>query len=179
MPNVLHVNDPSFIDELYAQSPDRRRERADTVLNLFHEHFSVLPTRDHELHGRRRAILSRFFSAQNVRKLQPVINETVTDLLSRMDGYANTERPFPVNAAYRAATKDIIQAYALGSGEKCLKMQDFNADFFDVLDAGRLSHVGVHFHWFSVLMTKLPPVIIKAMSPHVLAFIRFLEVLSL
>jgi hypothetical protein len=36
--------------------------------------------------------------------------------------------------------------------------------------------VGVHFHWIPAFMTKLPPSVITAMSPHVLAFIHFLEV---
>jgi hypothetical protein len=66
MPDVLHVNNPSFVDILYAQSPSQRRERGQTVLNMFTEHLSVLPTRDHDLHRRRRAILSRFFSQQGV-----------------------------------------------------------------------------------------------------------------
>ncbi|KAH7136336.1 cytochrome P450 [Dactylonectria macrodidyma] len=175
MPNVLHVNDPSFIDQLYAQSPNSRRERAQTVLNLFHEHLSVLPTRDHDLHRRRRAVLSRFFSQQNVRRLVPVINDTLADLLQRMEGWAKAGNPVSINAAYKAATKDVIQAYALGEGQKCLQMEDCNAAFFETLSAGRLSHIGVHFHWLAVLMTKLPPSFITAMSPQILAFIRFVD----
>ncbi|KAF4984489.1 hypothetical protein FZEAL_337 [Fusarium zealandicum] len=178
MPNVLHVNDPSFIDQLYSQSPNLRRERAQTVLNLFHQHMSVLPTRDHSLHRRRRAVLSRFFSQQNVRRLVPVINDTLADLLHRMEGWAKIGEPVSVNAPYRAATKDVIQAYALGEGHKCLHMDDCNAAFFETLSTGRFSHVGVHFHWFSVLVTKLPPAFITAISPYLLAFIRFLEDLT-
>lgn len=166
MPNVLHVNDPSFIDQLYAQSPHQRRERAQTVLNLFHKHLSVLPTRDHNLHRRRRAVLSRFFSQQNVRRLVPVINDTLADLLRRMEGWAKTDDPICINAAYRAATKDVIQAYALGEGQKCLDMEDCNAAFFETLSAGRFSHVGVHFHTLSVLLTKLPPSVIIAEPSH-------------
>ena len=176
-PNVLHVNDPSFVDILYAaQSPLQKRERGQTTLNFFQEHLSVLPTRDHDLHRRRRAILSRFFSQQRVRQLAPVIESTLSNLSQRLESWGSTDKPFPINAAYKAATKDVIQAYALGEGDKCLLKKDFNSAFFEVMAASRLSHIGVHFHWIPALMTKLPPSVITAMSPHVLAFIYFLEV---
>ena len=175
MPNVLHVNDPSFVDILYAaQSPSQKRERGQTVLNFFQEHLSVLPTRDHDLHRRRRAILSRFFSQQRVRQLAPVIGSTLSDLFQRLDRW--DDGPFPMSVAYKAATKDVIQAYALGEGDKCLFKDDFNSAFFEVMAAGRLTHIAVHFHWFPDLMSKLPPSVITTLSPHVLAFIRFIEV---
>lgn len=175
MPNVLHVNDPSFVDILYAaQSPSQKRERGQTVLNFFQEHLSVLPTRDHDLHRRRRAILSRFFSQQRVRQLAPVIGNTLSDLFQRLDRW--DDGPFPMSVAYKAATKDVIQAYALGEGDKCLFKDDFNSAFFEVMAAGRLTHIAVHFHWFPDLMSKLPPSVITTLSPHVLAFIRFIEV---
>ncbi|KAM5343964.1 hypothetical protein ACJ41O_012501 [Fusarium nematophilum] len=178
MPNVLHVNDPSFIDLLYSQSPNLRRDRAQTVLNFFVEHMSVLPTRDHFLHRRRRAVLSRFFSQQNVRRLVPLINDTLSDLLQRMEGWAKTGSPVSINAAYKAATKDVIQSYAFGEGPKCLHMDDCNAGFFETLSTERFSHVCVHFNWFSILLAKLPPAVITAISPSALAFIRFVEGLT-
>ncbi|KAJ4377178.1 hypothetical protein N0V83_000001 [Neocucurbitaria cava] len=155
-----------------------RRERAQTVLNLFHEHLSVLPTRDHQLHRQRRSVLSRFFSQQNVRRLAPVINDTLAHLFDRMEGWATTGKPFSLNAAYRAATKDIIQDYALGEGTKCLDMEDCNAAFFETLNSERLTHVTGHFHWFTVAMTKLPPKVIVALSPHIVAFMNFINDLT-
>ncbi|KAF1931945.1 cytochrome P450 [Didymella exigua CBS 183.55] len=177
-PDVLHVNDPSFLDTLYPQSPNVRRERAQTVLNLFHEHLSVLPTRDHHLHRQRRAVLSRFFSQQNVRRLVPVINDTLAKLLDRMHGWARDGEPVSLNAAYRAATKDIIQAYALGDGERCLDLPDCNAAFFKTLHAERLTHVSAHFHWFPALMARLPVSVITALTPHISVFIQFIEHLT-
>ena len=175
MPNVLHVNDPSFVDILYApQSPSQKRERGQTVLNFFQEHFSVLPTRDHDLHRRRRAILSRFFSQQRVRQLAPVIGSTLSDLFRRLERW--DDGPFPISVAYKAATKDVIQAYALGEGDKCLFKDDFSSAFFEVMAAGRLTHISAHFHWFISLMSRLPPSVITKLSPHVLAFIYFVEV---
>lgn len=177
-PDIVHVNDPSFIKQLYPQSPHSRRERAQTVLNMFNEHLSVLPTRDHHLHRQRRAVLSPFFSQQNVRRLVPVINDTLAELFIRMDGWAKDGKPMSFDAACKAATKDVIQVYALGDGERCLAMEDLNAPFFKILNAERLSHIAVHFHWLPALLTKLPPWLLKHLNSHIEIFIRFVEVTS-
>lgn len=97
-------------------------------------------------------------------------------MLNRMDGWAREGRPFSLNAAYKVATKDIIQAYALGNGQKCLKMEDLNAPFFDILNTERLSHISVHFYWVPTLMAKLPPWLLVVLKPSIEAFIRFVEV---
>lgn len=175
-PNVLHVNEPSFVDKLYSQSPMLRRERGDTVMNFFIEQKSVLSTRDHDLHRRRRAVISKFFSQQNVRRLAPLINETLGDLLKRMDGWSKIGKPVVINPAFQAATKDVIQSYALGEGQKCLHMDDCNAAFFQVLNQGRGVHITGNFRWLSVIMGKLPPRVLVALSPNVAAFVQFVEV---
>ncbi|KAK1856543.1 cytochrome p450 [Colletotrichum chrysophilum] len=179
MPDVVHVNDPSFVDKLYpAQSPRARRERAETVLGFFGQTFSVLPTRDHDLHRRRRAVLSRFFSKENVRRLAPIINETLGDLLRRMEGWSRTDEPIDFNPASRAATKDVIQSYALGEGEKCLLMEDCNAAFFEVLTPGRMTHFSVHFHTIAMAFQSLPPKILVILAPYIQAFVAFVEDLT-
>lgn len=132
-PDVIHVNDPACIETIYSASPKHRRERHATVLNMMEAQGSVLATKDHAQHRRRRAVLNPYFSPANVRRLEPVINETLSDLLHRMEGWAREGRPVHMNNAYRAATKDIIQAYAFGGGQKCLDMDDCNAAFFDVM----------------------------------------------
>lgn len=177
MPDVVHVNDPSFVDKIYpAQSPRARRERAETVLGFFGQTFSVLPTRDHDLHRRRRAVLSRFFSKENVRRLAPIINETLGDLLRRMEGWSRTDEPIDFNPASRAATKDVIQSYGLGEGEKCLLMEDCNAAFFEVLTPGRMTHFSVHFHTIAMAFQSLPPKILVILAPYIQAFVAFVEV---
>ena len=176
MPNVIHVNDPSFIDKLYTQSPSIRRERAKTVLNMSLSQSSALFTRDHDLHRRRRAVMNRYFSQQNVRKLVPIINETLDNLLQRMQKEAQAEEPVKFNPACRAATKDVIQAYAFGDGPKCLHMDDFNAPFFAALSPEAGAHVPVHFHRLSCSLLWLPHSVIAALIPSMAAFNEFMDV---
>lgn len=178
MPDVVHVNDPAFADNLYTQSPKIRRERAPTVLSMFAKHYSMLPTRDHDLHRRRRAVLSRFFSHQNVRRLVPVINERLAAFLGRLELCGQSDDPVRLNPYFQAATKDVIQSYAFGGGQMCLEMDDLNEPFFAVLDSGRLTHISVHFNWFTSNMAKLPPSVLTVLEPSILAMIDFVDGLT-
>lgn len=174
-PDTLHVNDAAFIDTLYSQSPKQRRERYRTILQTLQLPGSILATQDHELHRRRRAALNKYFSHAQVRRLEPVINSTLADLLYRMDGWAKAAEPVHMNIAYRAATKDVIQGYAFGGGEKCLEMEDCNAAFFDVMTPQRVVHLGTHVYWLAKIMANLPAAIMVALLPRVGVFIRFME----
>ncbi|KAI5460880.1 cytochrome P450 [Mariannaea sp. PMI_226] len=177
-PDALHVNDPAFIDTLYSQSPKHRRERYWTVLQTVQAPGSILATQDHDLHRRRRAVLNPYFSSQNVRRLSPVINDTLSNLLRRMEGWARTGEVATLNRAYRAATKDVIQSYAFGEGEKCLDMEDCNAAFFDILTPQRVCHLGTHVYWLAVIMANLPPEIMTVIIPRVAVFARFMTGLT-
>ena len=137
---------------------------------------ALVPTRDHQLHRQRRAVLSRFFSQQNVRRLVPAINATLENLLHRLEGWAEDGSIVSFNAAYKAATKDVIEGYALGEGQRCLEMEDLNASFFQLIAASRLSHVSVHFHWLLDLMAKLPLPVLMVLNPHIGVFAKFVEV---
>lgn len=175
-PEVLHVNDPGFIDTLYSSAPGSRRERAPTFVMFSHRDDSTLFTADHALHRRRRASIARFFSQQNVRRLVPAINRTVEALLGRMDGWAAEGRPVALNPAFQATTKDVIQSYALGDGRKCLEMDHLNKPFFDVLRSERVAHVCIHFHTFSKLLTQLPVSVLTRLMPSIAGFIEFNKV---
>ena len=137
----------------------------------------MLATKDHDFHRKRRSVLNPYFSQQNVRRLEPVINDTLAALLHRMDGWAKAGTPTQMNRAFRAATKDIIQAYAFGEGsEKCLDMQDCNAAFFDILTPQRVCYLGTYVYWLAVIMANMPPAIMIALIPRVAVFATFMEV---
>ncbi|KAI1331881.1 cytochrome P450 [Xylariaceae sp. FL0255] len=177
-PNSLHVNDPAFVDKLYTQSPKNRRDRHWSVFQSFMAPGSMVATADHELHRRRRAVLHPYFSMQNVRRLEPIVNDTLASLLHRMDGWADENKPWATSTAFRAATKDVIHLYAFGEGgraQKCLDMEDCNAGFFDVLTPNRMFHLGVHALWATKAISSIPPSIIMYLMPRISVFAAFLE----
>ncbi|KAL7622978.1 hypothetical protein AAE478_006657 [Parahypoxylon ruwenzoriense] len=177
-PDVVHINDPGFIEKLYSQSPKHRRERYWTILQTLQATGSILATRDHDLHRRRRAVLNPFFSQQNVRHLEPVINDTLANLFHRMDEWAKAGAPVRMNVAFRAATKDIIQAYAFGEGDKCLDKEDCNTAFFDIMAPQRIAHLGTHLFWLATLLTSIPPKIMTTLVPKIGVFSGFVEGLA-
>ncbi|KAI1380866.1 cytochrome P450 [Hypoxylon crocopeplum] len=178
-PDVVHVNDPAFIEKLYTQSPKQRRERYRTILQTLQAAGSILATQDHDLHRKRRAVLNPFFSQQNVRRLEPVINDTLANLFYRMDGWAKVTTPVRMNVAFRAATKDIIQAYAFGEGDRCLDKEDCNTAFFDIMAPHKLAHLGTHIYWLAILLARMPPRIMTALIPKIGVFASFVEGLAL
>lgn len=175
-PDTIHVNDHKFVETLYTESPKMRRERFYTLLYTMQDHGSMLSTRDHDLHRRRRAALNPYFSHANVRRLEPVINDTLANVLHRMEGWAREGKPVGMNVAFRAATKDVIQAYAFGEAERCLDMEDCNAAFFDIMIPQSSFHMGTHFRSFMLFMSNLPLAVMKLLVPRIAVFAGFMKV---
>lgn len=172
----MHVNDPEFIDVLYTQNPRRRREKYKTNSDVVNAPGSSLATKDHDLNRKRRSVVYPYFSKQNVRQLEPIINHTLQTLLGRMNRWAYEGRPIRISVPFRAATKDIIQAYCFGPAESCLEMEDCNASFFDVLTPQRVCHLGTHFPRICALSAKLPPWLTILLIPRVALFANFIMV---
>lgn len=172
-PDTLHANDISFVDKLYTQSPKYRRERWHTILNTLQADGSVLATKDHDMHRRRRAILNPYFSLQNVRRQTPVIQDTLHNLLGRMDNWTKEGIPVDLNKALRAATKDVIHTFAFGEGEKCLEMEDLNLDFFQAFEPIPANHLGTHFRWLARILASIPPNIMTILIPRIGKFTQF------
>ncbi|KAM0543454.1 hypothetical protein ACHAPJ_012318 [Fusarium lateritium] len=174
-PDTLHVNDPAFIDKWYTQSPKHRREKAYTITQCVLAPGSIIAAEDHDLHRARRTVLNPYFSSQNVMRLVPAINDTLSNLLRRMEDWAKEGRPVTLNPAYRAATKDVIQLYCFGEGEKCLDMDDCNAAFFDVIQPHPIMHMGTYAYWLAKLMADLPPSLMLAFVPRIAVFATFIR----
>lgn len=83
-PYELHIVDPAFYPTLYVNGP--RREKWPWYTEQFGMPGSIFSAIDHDMHRARRAPLNHFFSAAMVRKLQPMIEEKVSQLLARL-GY--------------------------------------------------------------------------------------------
>lgn len=176
MPDAVHVNDPAFVDQLYpGQAADKRRDRAWTVSNKFLDENSVIATRDHDLHRKRRAVLSPFFSRQNVRLLVPTINKVLYHFLDRLDQVPE-ESIAKLNPLCRAATTDVIQAYVFGESRMNILMDDYNADFFQTLAPREFTHVSAYFPWVSRILRVMPVSMVLSLNPSARAFVDFIEV---
>lgn len=177
-PTEVHVNDPEFIDQLFAGS-GKRREKGQLTLNGLGTTPTAIGTRDHSLHKSRRAALNPFFSTAKIRRLEPMVHEVLYQIFQRLDEHRRADMPVNLNLLYRAATHDLIADYAFGQGFVCFSRSDLNQPYFDAYHQMVMNwHFGTYFPWVGRLFRRLPPSIVKKVMPTVLPFINMIEVCS-
>ena len=116
-PYEVHISDPDFYDTLYASSSTNRKDRWSFYTNGLGLPVSTLGTVEYNLHRRRRAAMSSFFSKQKVAKLQPVVEERARKLADRLAGLAPTGEIVPINLAFSAFTNGmILVCVGIGNG---------------------------------------------------------------
>ena len=105
-PCELHVSDPDYYETLYASSASgEKRNKWKWFTKQFPSPTAMASTPDHGQHKPRRAALNRFFSAASIRKLQPVIDERVEQLIKRLRESTDAKgRVIPMNVAFAAFT---------------------------------------------------------------------------
>ena len=118
---------------------------------------STAGTIPHDLHRRRRAAFSSYFSKANIRRLEPVITEALDNLLERLDASAKTGDVMPLTYAYKALTSDVITAYCFGESTRYLTWDDFNSPLFDTVSKFlELAWWMTHVRWLGPMLDSLP-----------------------
>ena len=117
-PYELHISDPTYYDTLYASSASgEKRDKWEWYTKQFDIPGSMFSTVGHDQHKARRAAFNRFFSMAGARKLQPVVQERVEQLLSRLRALKNeNEKPIKINHAFAAFTNGKSRSYLLKYG---------------------------------------------------------------
>ena len=102
----MHISDPLYYDTIYASSASgEKRDIWEWSAKQFGVAQSTLSTIKHDHHRARRAALSPYFSMVNVRKLQPVLDERVRQLIERIRGFKDPDgKVLELNHLYSAFT---------------------------------------------------------------------------
>lgn len=175
-PDVLHMNDPEFIDPIYG-GPGKRRDKYKIAINGFATPNAALGTRHHELHRTRRAPMNPFFSKQNVRRLEPVLQRTLKKVLGRLERSSKAGEPVVSNLLYSATTSDIISDYCFGESYNNLDKDDFNEPFFSAFhEAGKGYHFACWNPWLVPTVTALPQWIVSLFMPQLDVFLNLVKV---
>lgn len=114
-PDELHCSDPAFTDEIYA-GPGRSRDKWQHQLNTGGAgpvSVTGFSTVNHDLHRARRAPLNRFFSRQQMLKLEGEVFDFAQMTANKMLGFAGKEI-FDVKEAFNCFTADVMSQYAFG-----------------------------------------------------------------
>ena len=84
-PNEVHVDDPEYLDEIYAGA-SKNREKYAFQLRTLPVPLSMGGSRTHMLHRRRREALNPFFSKRSVIELESVIKAKCEQLARVFEG---------------------------------------------------------------------------------------------
>ena len=131
-PDELHVNDPSFLPELMPGG-SRKRDKYSRLIQVFGFSQAAGATADHDLHRTRRAAMSKMFSKESVRRLEPVMRRNLDKLLVRLREFQDDGRELSLLPMFGAFTNDVISEYAYGFSLNYLEAPQFNKVFFEMV----------------------------------------------
>lgn len=194
-PDELHVNDPSFLPELMPAG-GRRRDKYSRLIQVFGFSQAAGATADHDLHRTRRAAMSKMFSKDNVRRLEPVMRRNLDKLLVRLREFQEDGREIKILHMFGAFTNDVISEYAYGFSLNWLEAPQFNQVFFDMVGLQRrrveevrvmlsdeqidgfhdLGPLALQFKWFMGFFASLPRWVVLKINPGFGTFIKFKQV---
>ena len=137
-PDELHVNDISFLPELMPAG-GRRRDKYERLLRMFGVTQATGNTKDHDLHRVRRAAISKTFSKESARRLEPIVTEKMKKLFDRLKGFQETGEPISLLPMFGAFTNDLVSEYTYGFSSEWLDAPSFNQPFFDMVNRRKVS----------------------------------------
>ncbi|KAH8701455.1 benzoate 4-monooxygenase cytochrome P450 [Phaeosphaeriaceae sp. PMI808] len=168
-PAHLHINDPDFLDDIYASGKHKRNRDA-----WFYRSerngplgWSLFQTVEHDVHRMRRAALSPFFSKRNIQALEGLILGKVDELAERFAIAHRDAEIVPLLHAAGALTMDIISVYAYGKDVRKLQRADWAGEELEAYSKlSQLGPFGRHFAWISkMILVMLPMRVVEKISP--------------
>lgn len=129
-PDELHCSDPAFTDEIYA-GPGRVRDKWQHQLNTGGAgpvSVTGFSTVNHEEHRWKKGALSKFFSRQQMLKLEGEVQEFAHLTVAKMIKSAGTSA-FDVKEAFNCFTADVMSQYAFGEPMGFIAQEGWEPNF--------------------------------------------------
>ncbi|KAI5242310.1 hypothetical protein E4T42_07730 [Aureobasidium subglaciale] len=158
-PEEIHISDPEFYNEVYTNK--EKRDAWGWQRKGFGSDLSTMATVDHDLHRHRRAAWNPVFSKQRIARLQPVIQERVDALMSRMGQAGQNCDIVNLKHGLAAYVADVASRYFFDIPQCKIEDPDFDPEFHDAVQDG-FNNVMImnHFPWLMdilVFMAHYPP----------------------
>lgn len=140
-PDELHVNDTSFLPELMPAG-GRRRDRYGRHTRIFGGSQAAGATLNHDLHRVRRGAMTKSFSKESVRRVEPIMRGKMKKLLGRLERFQETGEPVNLLPMFGAFTSDLVSERLYGLRPNWLEAPDFNQVFFEMVTVdGHLNYL--------------------------------------
>ncbi|KAH7333388.1 cytochrome P450 [Rhexocercosporidium sp. MPI-PUGE-AT-0058] len=171
-PCELHVETPSFYEEVYAGG-GKRRNKWEWFTNQFGIPESVFTSAPHDLHRMRRAALNPFFSTASVRKLQPVIDERLSVFMQRFEEFQQNDEVMTISLAFAAYANDVVMEYAYARCDHRLEAKDFDPSFHDAsLVGATMGHTTKQLTWILPIMQVLPDWVTVMLNSDMASYVK-------
>lgn len=175
MQGQVHIDDPSYYDELYNNTEKWDKYRP--YMAQFNSPGSVISTAPHDLHRMRRKHENNFFSKRSIVALEPLIYRHVETLCNRLQEFRTDEIPLPVNNAMLCFSSDVVSEYVFGESWNLLESADF-APWLQSANrmTGQLSHAMKQWPWLVPVLNALPISWISKVVPDVAIVLDYQDV---
>lgn len=155
-PEVLHINDPEYLDQVFGTA-GKRRNKYKLTTNGLALPGAAISTIPHDLHRSRRAPMNPYFSKQSIQRLEPILQRTLKKVLGRLAQNAESGEPIGMHLLYSATTSDIISDYCFGQSYNNLDREDLNARYFAGFTKGvKRYHQLSTISWLPSLIQAFP-----------------------
>lgn len=112
-PNELHLNDPHFIETIYAGGRHKRNKDQNHAAMSGVKHATNV-TIDHEHHRERRGYIANLFSKQSIVRLESLIQAKVDKFVRKLRAACQNGDKISSMNAFIALTADVISHYSYG-----------------------------------------------------------------
>ncbi|EXJ89684.1 hypothetical protein A1O3_02751 [Capronia epimyces CBS 606.96] len=134
----LHIHDPEYFSTIYAGGGRPVNKEPSAVAGYTFPH-STIATIEHDLHRKRRAVVSPYFSKRAIVGLEPTIQERLDVMCSRlretMTQGMGAGIPVDLTSAFSAFTADVVTFHFYGSHPNYLGSDGFKFGLKDALTA--------------------------------------------
>lgn len=135
---------------------------------------SVISTKDHDLHRRRRGYIANLFSKMAIFDLENVIQSKVDKLVMRMKQAYSTEETLVGPLMFGSLAVDVISHYAYGESFGDLDKPGFPCELEEtVRGALLLTNVRKFFPGIDAVLMRLPTWLITCLSPSIISYLDF------
>ncbi|KAI9658408.1 MAG: hypothetical protein M1821_002541 [Bathelium mastoideum] len=172
-PWEIHVNDPSYYENIYSASLPF--DKMKSYENRFNAPLASFSTSEYDLHRKRRGALNPYFSRQKVAEYMPKIRERAHKLLQRLQReFADKRRVLVLNDVFACFTTDTVIDYAFDFSMDLIDEPKFCAKFTSAVHDLQISmHYGEAFPWTVPLIDSLPESIVTFLFPPTKSIFEF------
>lgn len=174
-PTEIHISDPDFYDIIYSQT---RVNKEESFRYRFGNPGSMFCTVEKDLHQKRRAAMTPYFSRRQILEFTPYIQMCVDKLCHRLNNeYRGKFKVVTMDHVFAAFVTDNVTYYSFEKSYDFLSYPDFVTPFPTALEKlNNMSPVLAHFPWLMPIMESLPKRLSAVLQPSMIPIFDFRDV---